>query len=86
MLSDVIGVYFRHQKAPGSEFVERGDYRLVYGNRRHLVVPMEWDGMNKVGLKVEMSMILRTRDEDEERCPSCRTLFEGKATDGWARW
>jgi hypothetical protein len=86
MLLDVIGVYFRHQNPPGRNFVVRGDYRLVHGNRRHLVGPMEWDGMNKVGLKVEMSMVFRTRNEDEERCPSCRTLFDGKATDGWAQW
>jgi hypothetical protein len=86
MISDVISLYFRHQRASGRGFVERGDYRLVHGNRRNVVGAMEWTAIEKVGLKVEMSMVLRTRNEDRTRCPGCRTLFEGKATDGWAQW
>jgi hypothetical protein len=86
MLSDVIGVYFRHQKAPGGEFVERGDYQLVQGSRKKIVGPMEWTQIEKLGLKVEMSIIIRTRDQDEATCPSCNTRFEGSAVEGWAQW
>jgi hypothetical protein len=86
MLSDVIRVYFKHQKAPGINFVERGDYRLVQGTSKSIVGPMEWTRIEKVGLKVEMSIILRTRNEDKATCPSCRTRFEGSTVDGWAQW
>jgi hypothetical protein len=48
--------------------------------------PMEWTDIEKAGLKVEMSIVLRTHNETEERCPSCRALFEGSTTDGWAQW
>jgi hypothetical protein len=86
MLSEVISCYFRHQKAPGSEFVERGDYRLVYGDRKNIVSPIEWTQIKKAGLKVEMSMILRTRNQKSRRCPSCCTSFAGRAIDGWTQW
>jgi hypothetical protein len=86
MLADVISVYFRHQKAPGHDFVERGDYRLVQGTSKSIMGPMEWTRIEKVGLKVEMSIILRTRNQAQATCPSCRTRFEGSAVDGWAQW
>jgi hypothetical protein len=86
MLSDVIGVYFRHQKAPGSDFVERGDYRLVRGGDKTVMGPMEWPRIKKAGLTIEMSILLRTRNEDDATCPGCRTRFEGRAIDGWAQW
>jgi hypothetical protein len=86
MLSDVIRVYFRHQKAPGIDFVERGDYRLVQGNRKSIVGPTEWSRIEKVGLKVEMSIILRTQNRDKAKCPSCLARFEGGTVDGWAQW
>lgn len=87
MLSDVINVYFKHQKAPGSNFVERGDYRLVQGSHKSIVGPTEWTHIEKVGLKVEMSIVLRTRNQDEATCPGCHTLFVGPPTmDGWVKW
>jgi hypothetical protein len=87
MLLDVINLYFRHKKAPESEFVERGDYRLVHGDRKNTVGRTEWARINKVGLKMEMSVILRTRNQSSTSCPSCSTLFEGHAKDdGWTQW
>jgi hypothetical protein len=86
MLLDVINLYFKHKKPPGSDFVERGDYRLVHGDRKDIVDQMEWNRVEKVGLKMEMSMVLRTRNQKSRRCPSCHASFEGGAIDGWAQW
>ncbi|KIM19822.1 hypothetical protein M408DRAFT_30898 [Serendipita vermifera MAFF 305830] len=84
MLADILPVYFKHQKLPGSSFIERGDYRLVSGECRDVVQPAEWTYIAKAGSTMEMSMVIHTRNEYAVRCPRCQTVFEGQATNGWA--
>jgi hypothetical protein len=86
MLEDMVHFYFRHQKPPGAAFVECGDYRLVHGGVGEIVEPARWTYDVKSGHTVEMSMMLRERDEGSVKCPRCRTHFDGLAQNGWADW
>jgi hypothetical protein len=86
MLLDVIEVYFKHQRPPGTVFVERGDYRLVHGPRKSILDPAGWNLLNKVRLKVEMSMVLRRRTDDKARCPRCRTRSDALSVSRWVVW
>jgi hypothetical protein len=86
MLLDVITAYFRHQKPPGATFVKRGDYRLVHGGHGNIVEPAQWTYDLRSGHTVEMSIVLRKRNENGVICPRCRTRFTGQAKNGWADW
>jgi hypothetical protein len=86
MLQDMVQFYFKHQKPPGTAFVERGDYRLVHGGVGEIVEPARWTYDVKFGHTVEMSMIFHERNKYSLRCPRCRTRFNGPANNGWADW
>ena len=86
MLLDVIVAYFRHQKPPGAAFVKYGDYRLVHGGVGNVVEPAQWTYDLRSGHTVEMSIVLRKRNENGVICPRCRTQFSGQAKNGWADW
>jgi hypothetical protein len=86
MVEDMVRLYFKHQKPPGAAFVERGDYRLVHGEVGNVIEPARWTYDVKPGHTVEMSMVLRKRNESSVTCPRCRTPFNGVAENGWADW
>jgi hypothetical protein len=86
LLEDMVRLYFNHQKPPGARLVERGDYRLVHGGVGNFVEPSKWTYDLKPGNTVELSMVVRKRNERLVRCPRCRTQFEGEAKNGWADW
>jgi hypothetical protein len=86
MLKDVISAYFRHQHPPGRDLVERGDYRLVYGNSRTRVEPTMWTYTVNTGLTVEMSMVLRRRNGNGTTCPRCNEEYHGEVQSGWVDW
>jgi hypothetical protein len=86
MLQDMVQFYFKHQKPPGTAFVERGDYRLVHGGVGEIVEPARWTYDVKSGHTVEMSMIFHERNERLVKCPRCRTPFHGVDKNGWADW
>jgi hypothetical protein len=86
MLEDMVRFYFKHQKPPGTAFVERGDYRLVHGGVGEIVEPARWTYDVRSGHTVEMSMVLHERNERLVRCPRCRTRFNELASNGWADW
>ena len=86
MLEDMVRFYFKHQKPPGTAFVERGDYRLVHGGVGEIVDSARWTYDAKPGHTVEMSMVLRELNKPAVKCPRCRTAFEGQTQNGWADW
>jgi hypothetical protein len=82
----MVRLYFTHQKPPGARLVECGDYRLVHGGVGNIVEPSKWTYDLKPGNTVEMSMVVRKRNELSVECPRCRTLFGGEVKNGWADW
>jgi len=88
MLEDMVRLYFKHQNAPGAAFVQRGDYRLLHGDRGTGIEPARWAYDVKAGHTVETSMVLYQRTEYRYRvqCPRCRTSTSRPAENGWADW
>jgi len=86
MLEEMVRVYFKYQRPPGTAFVERGDYRLVHGGRGNIVEPARWTYDLDSVQTVEMSMVLRERNKNRAECPRCRTPFNGPIENGWADW
>jgi len=86
MLEDVIRLYFKHQKPPGTTFVERGDYRLVHAGTGSLIEPTKWTYELKSGKVVEMSMVLHTHSAGATECPRCHTKIDGHAKKEWVNW
>jgi hypothetical protein len=85
-LTDILSIVFKHQELPGRSYVARGDYQLVHGSSRDIVAPPQWSLVLSPDLTIEMSMILRRRDQGEDACPRCGTVFTGEANNGWASW
>lgn len=86
MFSDVLRAYYKHQKLPGLEWVERGDYQVVSGDNHQIVPPSRWKSTVKPNSTVEMSMILRRLIERGSECPRCGKVFHGKTINGWDNW
>jgi uncharacterized protein YcaQ len=86
MLEDMVRLYSNHQNPPGAAFVERGDYRLVHGRVGNVIEPARWTYDVKSGHTVEMSIIIRERNQSWLECPRCHSLFKGQAKKGWADW
>jgi hypothetical protein len=89
MLSDIIHFYFRHQRPPGSRFVQQNRYQLVHGADRKTVDPVLWNSCVIPGTAVEMSIVIPCSNKMSDAlgsCPRCRTRYDGHRKNGWVTW
>ena len=73
----------------GQQYVERGEYDISCHEGKQIIDAQEWERMVKVGIVLEMSIILRRMDSEDTRknCPRCRRRNSSAVPDeGWIVW
>jgi hypothetical protein len=87
MFNDFIKYYFRHQRPPGSVYVERDAYQLLQADGTGVIDRSNWSIYR--GVVIEMSAIVQWQaplKQTNARCPGCRSREISRSKGKWFEW
>ena len=80
-------VRFHCRDRAGVDFIERGDYHVIRSGDSQMISRSEFANMVESGMKLEMSIVLRQKTANQERCPRCSHLNSHVAASrSWIEW